>query len=91
MSSPFDVKALHDLHEQYERSFLVPFSLIGFTWLPELLFNKDHEINDYFTLAGIGVHVFTLLLTIQIFGIPGAVIHSAIYGAGSFVHFFFTK
>lgn len=88
MSSPFDVQALHDYHETYERTFHIPFSLIGFAWLPELLLSPKHEINDYFTLAGIGVHVFTLLVTIQVFGMPGAMIHTLVYGAGMAVHTF---
>jgi hypothetical protein len=88
MSNPFDVQALHAYHETYERSLHVPFSLIGFAWLPELLLSPQHEINDYFTLAGIGVHVFTLLVTIQVFGMPGAIIHTLVYGAGMAVHAF---
>jgi len=73
-------KALAQYEDYYKSTFYHPLAVLGVTWLPELLFNSDHKLDDYYSLAGVFTYTFTLLFVGEIFGVKGLFIHSLFYG-----------
>ena len=65
-----------------KQTFVV-LSWLGMTWLPEILFNSDHNITYFSSTVGAGIWLTTFLLSAQVFGIQGVITHSMVYGTGS--------
>ncbi len=64
----------------YKDNVYTPVSVLGFTWLPEIILKS--KITNMTSVVGSGVWVFGFLVSGQLFGLKGITLHSMIYGGG---------
>lgn len=64
----------------YKDNVYTPVSVLGFTWLPEIVLKG--KITNMTSVVGSGVWVFGFLVSGQLFGLKGITLHSMIYGGG---------
>ena len=75
-----------DVFQKYFNSlgldkYLPLFKLLGFQWLPDILF-REGKINNLLTVAGASVSTMCFLLSAEVFGMEGFLIYSMLFGAG---------
>lgn len=72
----------------YKDNVYTPVSILGFTWLPEIVLKG--KITNMTSVVGSGVWLFGFLVSAQLGGLKGLTLHSMIYGGGMTVTSLFT-
>jgi hypothetical protein len=81
-------ESLKKFEKSYKDNIYTPVSILGFTWLPEIVLKG--KINNLSSVMGSGVWLFGFLISGQLFGLKGITLHSTLYGGGMAVTSLFT-